>query len=139
MMETIVTLVCVLSGTLLLTILLIYISKYMQLRVNLAHAEKMKSLEWECKKDWERFLNARTDELEKRASEGWIKEKESFQKLLKELQAKKDSAYPLDIDRIIVLYLLLAARKGSMSPKDLEEEVENLKKSKELIENYLKG
>lgn len=122
---------CVLVVVVVAAIVLIQRWKNALSKTRLAHEKEMTVLEWEQKKAWEEFLSQkRNEQLEK--------EKRELQKKVEELQQQKASLFLVDVDKFTLLYLVLTQQNKEVSDKMLEQEIEKMKKSYDIVKNFLK-
>lgn len=115
--------------------IIIYLEKIYQLKIRLKHEIEKKKLEFIQKKEWEILISRR---IEKQEDEEWIKEKNGIKERVDELWKTRNQTTPLDLNRIALLHLILSGQKESLTAENLEKEVEMVKKSYEIIKNYLK-
>lgn len=97
--------------------------------LNLSHEEKMKEKEWERKVKWENII---ADKSEVRRM---VKDRE---KKVDKLWDDRDKTTQLDLNRVAFVHLLLSGSKEAITPETLEKEVEKVKKSYEIIKDYVK-
>ena len=122
---------CVLVVVVVAAIVLIQRWKNALSKTRLAHEKEMTVLEWEQKKAWEEFFSQkRNEQLEK--------EKRELQKKVEELQQQKASLFLVDVDKFTLLYLVLTQQNKEVSDKMLEQEIEKMKKSYDIVKNFLK-
>lgn len=100
------------------------------------HEITIKKLEFEQKKEWERFI---MENITKK------KEDEETKKMITDYKEKIDKLYenrnkltPLDMNRISLLHLILSGNKDGITAANLEKEMNKVKESYEIIKNYLK-
>lgn len=92
-------------------------------------------MEFTQKQEWEKLINAK---LEKKEDENWIKEKNELKKRVDELWEKRNAIAPVDMNRIALLHLVLSGNKEGITAENLEKEIDKIKKSYKIIEQYLK-
>lgn len=104
--------------------------KYNIVALHLAHEEKMKKDEWERKVEWEKIIS------EKNEARKLSKEREEK---VDKLWDEKDKIPQLDLNRVALLHLLLSgSNKEGVTPETLKKEVDKVKKTYEIIKDYVK-
>ncbi len=112
---------------------LYYESKSDILAKKLQHEKELQNAAWEHKVEWEQ----RMTEAYQLANKVHEKYSELETKVVT-LWNGKDCIPTLDLNRIALLHLLLSGSPEALTPKMLKEEVENVKKSYELLKDYVK-
>lgn len=119
-----------------ITVTIIYWGKVHLQKVQFKHEIEIKKLEFAQKLEWEKLINTK---LEKKEDENWIKEKNELKERVDELWEKRNAIAPVDMNRIALLHLVLSGNKESITAENLEKEIEKIKKSYKIIEQYLKN
>lgn len=104
------------------------------LKIKLQYEIDKKEKEFNQKIRWEEFIKWK---IEVKKDEELQKEKNELKKRVDELWAKRHEITPLDMNRIALLHLILSGNKESITAENLEKEIDKVKKSYEIIKNYL--
>lgn len=130
--STIVISVLIMGGCFVYFIYSFYRSKYRIQELVFLEERILKRDEWSRKIVWEKnIVENKLVEDAKRIS------KEREEKVDK-LWNNRDKIPQLDMNRIALLHLLLSGSKEAITPDVLENEVEKVKKSYEIIKDYVK-
>ena len=111
-------------------VLIIYVAKIILLQKQLQHEETIKKLDLMQKIAWEQFLFERQDSLAK-------KEEQSNSKTNVSQEQSSTTRQP-DINHIILFHLIFSRKEENLTADKLEKELENIKKSYKIIEQYIK-
>lgn len=114
----------------------VYYVKNNNLRLQYTHELEMKKLEFSQKKEWDEMV---ADRLKKEEDEDWIKEKNEIKEHVDKLWKEKDEITPLDLKRVTMLHLILCGCKEGITPENMEKEMEKVKKTYEILKEYLKN
>lgn len=118
----------------IITVIAYWGKAYLQ-KAQLKHDIELKRMEFIQKIEWEKLLKA---ERIIKEDEDWKKEKDELKKHVDELWEKRNAITPLDMNRIALLHLILSGNKEGITAENLEKEIEKVKKSYKIIEQYLK-
>lgn len=116
-------------------VLIIYVAKIILLQKQLQHEETIKKLDFMQKKEWEQFLFERQDSLAKKEEQK--KQKEQSNGETNVSQERSITAKQTDINRNVLLHLILSNKEENLTADKLEKELENIKKSYKIIEQYI--
>lgn len=122
-------------------VLIIYVAKIILLQKQLQHEETIKKLDFMQKKEWEQFVFERQDELaEKKKTEEQEEQKKQKEQSNGETNVSQEgsiTAKQTDINRNVLLHLILSKKEENLTADKLEKELENIKKSYKIIEQYI--
>ena len=104
------------------------------LKIKLQYEIDKKEKEFNQKIRWEEFIKKI---IETKKDEESQKEKNELKKRVDALWEKRHEIAPLDMNRIALLHLILSGNKESITADNLEKEIDKVKKSYEIIKNYL--
>lgn len=135
MIALIIGAVIVSVSIVILTILIVvYCINSKRRKTELMHEIEIKKLDFDQKKEWEEIISKKVHEVN---DENWIKEKNEINNKIDSLCKNRDEMIRLDMNRIAVLYTILAGNKNGLSVETMEKEMEQIRKSYELIQKYL--
>lgn len=107
--------------------------KRKMLNMEQEHEKKLQSDNWERKMQWEEKVAENYRSTNKIRNDN-----EDLKNKVEELWKSKDIIPPLDLNRIALLHLLLTDSKKALTPDILQKEVDKVKKSYELLRDYVK-
>lgn len=114
----------------------VYYVRNNNMKLQYAHELDLKKLEFNQKKEWDEMVAGR---LKKAEDADWIKEKNEIKEHVDKLWKEKDKIAPLDLKRVTMLHLILCGCKEGITPENMEEEMEKVKKTYEILKEYLKN
>lgn len=112
---------------------LYYDNKLLMLIKKLNHEKEMQDISWKHKVEWENKMTEAyqyANKVHKQYSE--------LETKVGTLWKNKDCIPALDLNRIALLHLLLSGSPEALTPEMLKDEVEKVKKSYELLKDYVK-
>lgn len=134
--ENLEPLLNIVKNMIIIIFLIIYMCRIIIVIYTKRHEIAIKKLEFEQKKEWERFI---MENITKK------KEDEETKKMITDYKEKIDKLYenrnkptPLDMNRISLLHLILSGNTDGITAENLEKEMNKVKESYEIIKNYLK-
>lgn len=125
----------IISMTVIIVVFMVFTFKGKRAKLCHSHEKEMKELEFYQKKEWENLMKHNIKEdREKTLYDEFNKYKDTVDKLDKD----RNNATPLDMNRIALLYLVLSSNREGIGAENLEKEMEKVKKSYDIIKNYIK-
>lgn len=117
-------------ATVVLVVLIIVVGKCYRQSSRQKYELSLEQEKWKQKKEWESIIS-------KSKSQDSIGK--DLQALRDEIGKKMDrgEVAPVDLNRIAMLHLLLAGSKESLSAENLQEEIEKVKKTYEILKDKI--
>lgn len=122
------------SIVILTIFIVIYCISLKRRKTELMHEIEIKKLDFDQKREWEEIISKKVQDVN---DENWAKEKNEIKSKIDSLCKNRDNMTRLDMNRIAVLYTILAGTGNGLSVESMEKEMEQIRKSYELIQKYL--